>query len=192
MLSLKPSPSRYSLPPHKTALLSKNFVLQFIIVLWSSLGSCTVKKCYWKFEKFHTKTPVLEFLFNKVAGSKLTLLKSKFFGNSRRTFFMLAGSIVNNMERINTRKGMQSTVQCSKCYDNFLFLSECHRLIIPLIFIFLSCVVKRLMITTWLLWKLQFCRENYESRPVKSNTVNISEQKAKMQYNCVYKNYKLE
>ena len=42
------------------------------------------------------------------------------------------------------------------------------------------------MITT------KFCCENYESRPVKSNTVNISEQKAKMQYNCVYKNYKLE
>ena len=113
-------------------------------------------------------------------------MKSKFFGNSRRTFFILAGSIVNNMERINTRKGMQSTVQCSKCYDNFLFLSECLRLIIPLIFIFLPCVVKRLMITT------KFCGENYESRPVKSNTVNISEQKAKMQYNCVYKNYKLE
>ena len=77
-----------------------------------------------KFEKFHTKTPVLEFLFNKVAGPRLTLLKSTFFGNSRRKFFLLVGSIVNNMERINTRKGTQSTVQC---YDNFQFLSECYR-----------------------------------------------------------------
>ena len=28
------------------------------------------KKCYWQIEKFHTKTPVLEFLFNEVAGLK--------------------------------------------------------------------------------------------------------------------------
>ena len=46
-------------------------------------------------------------------------------------------------------------------------------LIIPLIFIFLPCVVKRLMITT------KFCCENYKSWPVKSNAVNISEQKLK-------------
>ena len=58
----------WSLPPHKTALFSKNFVLQFIIVFRSSHWNCTVKKCYWKFEKFHTKTPVLEFLFNKAVG----------------------------------------------------------------------------------------------------------------------------
>ena len=31
------------------------------------------------------------------------------------------------MERINTRKGPQITVQCSKCYDNFNFLSKGHR-----------------------------------------------------------------
>ena len=42
-------------------------------------------------------------------------------------FLKLVGSIVNNMKRINTRKGTQSTVQCSKCYDNFHFLSIYHR-----------------------------------------------------------------
>ena len=29
------------------------------------------------------------------------------------------GMIVNDIERINSRKGTQSIVQCSKCYDNF-------------------------------------------------------------------------
>ena len=68
-------------------------------------------------------------------------MKRKFFGNSRRTFFILVGSIVNNMERFNTRKGKQTTVQCSNCYDNFHFLSECHRSIDNSIdfFFFLPC-----------------------------------------------------
>ena len=49
------------------------------------------KKMLHIFEKFHTKTPVLEFLINKVAGPRLTLLKRKFFRNSRRKFFILVG-----------------------------------------------------------------------------------------------------
>ena len=60
----------WSLPPCKTAFLSKHFVLQVITVFRSSHQTCTVKKCYWKFEKFHMKTPVLESLFNKAAGPK--------------------------------------------------------------------------------------------------------------------------
>ena len=39
----------------------------------------------------------------------------------KNIFFILVGSIVSDMERINTRKGTQSRVQCSKCYDNFYF-----------------------------------------------------------------------
>ena len=39
------------------------------------------------------------------------------------------------MERIDTIKGTQSTVLCSKCYDNFYFfyLNVTDSLIIPLI-----------------------------------------------------------
>ena len=43
------------------------------------------------------------------------------------------------MERINTRKGTQSTVQCSNCYDSFHFLSECHRFIDNSTDFFLPC-----------------------------------------------------
>ena len=41
-------------------------------------------------------------------------------------FFKLVGSIVTNIETINTRRGTQLTVQCSKHYDNFHFLSKCQ------------------------------------------------------------------
>ena len=43
-----------------------------------------------------------------------------FFANSRIHFLKLVGLIVNNMERINTRKrNTINIVQCSKCQDNF-------------------------------------------------------------------------
>ena len=75
---------------------------------------------------------------------------SCFFGIPRRIFFTLVGSIVSDMERINTRKGTQSRVQCSKCYDNFYFfyLNVRGSLIIPMIFIF-YLAVKTLMITNF-------------------------------------------
>ena len=41
-----------------------------------------------------------------------------FFGNS--IFFILVGSIMNNMERINvSKRNTINIIQCSKCYDNF-------------------------------------------------------------------------
>ena len=40
---------------------------------------------------------------------------------------------MTNMERISTRKGLQLTVQCSKCYGNFLNVID--PLIMPMIFI---------------------------------------------------------
>ena len=96
-------------------------------------------------------------------------MKRKFFGNSRRTFFILVASIVNNTERINTRKGTQSAVQCSKCYDNFHFLSECHRSIDNSVEFF-YLVVKRLVITKNFVVKIKNLVMNHESRLVKSNT----------------------
>ena len=73
------------------------------------------------------KLNIIRKLANKVKNiSQINGGLSCFFGNSR-TFFKLVGSIVKNVERINTRKETQSTVQCSKCYDNFHFLSKCHR-----------------------------------------------------------------
>ena len=145
----------WSQPPHKTALLSKHFVLQFIIVLRSSQQSCIVKNMLLKIWEISHENPCTRFLFNKVAGLRLTLLKRKFFGNSRRTFFILVGSIVNNMERINTRKGTQSTVQCSNCYDNFHFLSECHRSIDNSTDFFLPCREKAPDNNKTLSWKLK-------------------------------------
>ena len=58
------------------------------------------------------------------------------------------------MERISTRKGLQLTVQCSKCYDNFLNVID--PLTIPMIFILphrekADC-------------NNEFCRENQKSR----------------------------
>ena len=73
------------------------------------------------------------------------------------------------MERTNTRKGAQSTAECSKCYDNFHFYRNItDALIIPLIFIF-YLVVKRLMITTNFAMKIKNLVVNHKS-PVKSNT----------------------
>ena len=82
-------------------------------------------------------------------------------------FLKLSGSIENNIERINTRKRTQSTVQRSKCEDNFHFLSRCYRPIDNSIdFYFFYLVVKRLMITTNLVVKIQNLVVNHESRPV--------------------------
>ena len=54
-----------------------------------------------------------------------------FFRNSRvRVFLKLIGSIVNNTERINTKKEHNQLVHVT------------HPLIIPMIFIFLSCLEK--------------------------------------------------
>ena len=60
------------------------------------------------------------------------------------------------MEKINTRKGTQLTVQCSKCYDNFYFF--CHRSIDSSIdFYFLPCWEKAHD-------NSEFCRENLKPR----------------------------
>ena len=68
-------------------------------------------------------------------------------------FFILVGLIVNNMERINTRKGTQSTVQCSNIQFYFFYLNVTDPLIIPLVFIFLPCREKAHDSN-------EFCREN--------------------------------
>ena len=84
-------------------------------------------------------------------------------------FLKLVGSIVNNMKRINTRKGTQSTVQCSKCYDNFHFLSIYHRSIDNSIdFYFFT--LKRLMITMNFVVKIKNLVVNHDSWPVKLNS----------------------
>ena len=82
----------------------------------------------------------------------------------REHFFKLVGSIVKNMERINTRKEIQSTVQCSNCYDNFHFLSKCHRFIDNSIgFYFFCLVVKMLKITTNFVMKSNIFVMNHKS-----------------------------
>ena len=77
-----------------------------------------------------------------------------FFRNFEDNIFLiLVGSIVNNMERINTRKGTQSTVQCSNIQFYFFYLNVTDPLIIPLVFIFLPCREKAHDSN-------EFCREN--------------------------------
>ena len=57
------------------------------------------------------------------------------------------------MERIYTRKGTQSTVQCSNIQFYFFYLNGTDPLIIPLVFIFLPCREKAHDSN-------EFCREN--------------------------------
>ena len=56
----------WSLPPRKTKLLSKNFVLQFVTIFRSSHQNCTFKKMLLKiWEISHENT--CAFVFNKAA-----------------------------------------------------------------------------------------------------------------------------
>ena len=59
---MKKVPSKFS------EISLKKFCITSYDSFWSNHRSFTVKEFYWKFEKSHTKTPVLEFLFKKVAG----------------------------------------------------------------------------------------------------------------------------
>ena len=63
------------LPPRKTELLLKNFVLPCIPITKSSHRRC-LKNVIKNFGKFQTRTPVLESLFDKAQGFKpVTLFK---------------------------------------------------------------------------------------------------------------------
>ena len=85
---------------------------------------------------------------------------------------------MNNIERINTKKGTQSkqfSVQSVKITSYYLNVTD--PLIIPLI-LFFYLVMKRLMITEYLVVKIQKLIMNHESQPVKSNPACFSTQES--------------
>ena len=85
-------------------IFSLYFVLQFITVFRSSHRNCTVKKCYWKFEKFHKKIPVLEFIFNKVAGLRACNFNEK---DSNAGF---SCKIFKNFKNNNLEEHLRTTI----------------------------------------------------------------------------------
>ena len=69
-------------------------------------------------------------------------LRIMFFGNLRIKFLELFALIVNNMERINTKKKNNQHIAIAQSFKITLILYECHRSIDNSIFIFLSCCEK--------------------------------------------------
>ena len=83
---------------------------------------------------------------------------SCFFGNSRRAFFKLVGSIMNNMEKINTRKGkmlMLWYLFVDVMITFIFYLNVTYLLIIPLVFIIFTLSWKGSWSQRTLSWKLE-------------------------------------